>query len=48
MISDEGKGKGDVEEQAHLSIDDRGPVARQVGVSKHTIYPLRRIMAGWM
>ena len=49
MISDEGKGKGYVEEQAHGSADDRGAEAvgggaqgrrrsREVGVSKHTIY----------
>jgi putative transposase len=49
MISDEGKGKKDVEEQAHGSADDRCAetveagrkaenVAREVGVSKHTIY----------
>jgi putative transposase len=49
MISDEGKGKKHVEEQAHGSGDDRGvetdrggvkaeDVAREVGVSKHTIY----------
>ena len=49
MISDEGKGKGYVEEQSHGSADDRGAeatgngtqaedVAREVGVSKHTIY----------
>ena len=49
MISDEGKGKEDVEERAHRSGDDRAlkqleagrkaeDVAREVGVSKHTIY----------
>jgi transposase len=49
MISDEGKGKEDVEEQAYGSADHRGieaieagrkaeDVTREVGVSKHTIY----------
>jgi len=50
MISDERKGKRYVEEQAHRSADDRGAlkqveagravedVARELGVSKHTLY----------
>jgi len=49
MISDEGKGKRHVEEQSHGGADDRAlqqleagrkaeDVAREVGVSKHTIY----------
>ena len=45
MISDEGKGKEDVEEQAHGSGHDRSAagrkaenVAREVRVSKRTIY----------
>jgi len=49
MISDEGKGKKYVEQQAHRSADDRSvettrggaqaeDVARKRGVSKHTIY----------
>ncbi len=49
MISDDGKRKRYVEEQAHRGADDRGAettgsgrkaedVAREVGVSKHKIY----------
>ena len=49
MISDEGKGKGDVKEQTHGSGDDWSvettgsgrkaeDVVREVGASKHTIY----------
>ena len=49
MISDCGKGRDDVEESAHGGADDWGAeavgggakaedVAREVGVSKHTIY----------
>ena len=49
MISDEEKGKSYVDEQAHRGADDWGAeavgagrkaedVAREVGVSKHTIY----------
>ena len=49
MISAQGRGRGYVEEQAHGRADDRAlkqleagrkaeDVAREVGVSKHTIY----------